>query len=172
MSPIRWWRSTGLGEKFNFARDRLTECFLWTVGLKYEPQFGNFRRACTKILALITTIDDVYDVYGTLDELELFTDLVERLVIMYYVLRVFYFYFIVKNMLLYFCTYNLYCNFRWDVNAIEQLPNYMKICFLVLYNTVNENAFDTLKEQGFHNVSYLKNAVINDLLSLIVFFFF
>ena len=87
MSPIRWWRSTGLGEKSNFARDRLIECFLWTVGLKYEPQFGNFRRACTKILALITTIDDVYDVYGTLDELELFTDVIERLEIMYYVLR-------------------------------------------------------------------------------------
>ena len=33
---------------------------------------------------------------------------------------------------------------------MDQLPNYMKICFLVLYNSVNEMAFDPLKEQGLH----------------------
>ncbi|TXG47887.1 hypothetical protein EZV62_027181 [Acer yangbiense] len=69
-----WWRNTGLGEKLNFARDRLIEAFFWTVGVIYEPQFGYCRRILTKFGALITTIDDVYDVYGTLEELELFTD--------------------------------------------------------------------------------------------------
>ena len=41
----------------------------------------------TRVNVLITMIDDIFDVYGKLDELELFTDTVERLVIMYFVLH-------------------------------------------------------------------------------------
>ncbi|EOX92383.1 Myrcene synthase, chloroplastic, putative isoform 1 [Theobroma cacao] len=117
-----WWTDLGLGEKLTFARDRLMGNFLWTVGVASDPQFGHARRTLTKINALITIIDDVYDVYGTLDELELFTEAVER----------------------------------WDVNAMELLPEYMKICFLALYNSINEMAFDTIKEQGFDSIPFLK----------------
>lgn len=77
----RWWRSTGLGD-LSFVRDRVMENFLWTVGASFQPQFGYLRKMSTRIYAMITTIDDVYDVYGTLDELELFTDVVERFVLM------------------------------------------------------------------------------------------
>ncbi|KAF5450877.1 hypothetical protein F2P56_031193 [Juglans regia] len=115
-----WWKSTGLGE-LSFARDRVVESFLWTVGATFEPQFGYKRRMVTRLYALITTIDNVYDVNGTLDELELFTD-VER----------------------------------WDINAMEQLPHYMQLCFLTLYNSISEKAFNILKEKGFNSVRYLK----------------
>jgi hypothetical protein len=57
------------------------ENFLWAVGCIFEPQFGYCRRMLTKLGALLTTIDDVYDVYGTLDELELFTDAVDKFVL-------------------------------------------------------------------------------------------
>lgn len=63
-----------------FSRDRLVEAFLWTVGETFAPQCGYFRDMSTVLNSLITVIDDAYDVYGTLDELELFTDAVERLV--------------------------------------------------------------------------------------------
>ncbi|KAG9141597.1 hypothetical protein Leryth_027427 [Lithospermum erythrorhizon] len=66
-------------------------------------------------------IDDVYDVYGTLDELELF---IVRL--------------------------------RWDVNAVENFPHYLKLCFLVTYNGINEVAYDALKEHGIDTIQYLK----------------
>jgi len=71
---------TGLGEKLDFVRDRPMVYFLWTVGVIFEPQFGNCRRMLTKLNSLITTVDDVYDVHGTLDELELFTDVIVRFV--------------------------------------------------------------------------------------------
>ncbi|KAG7944364.1 hypothetical protein I3843_15G097200 [Carya illinoinensis] len=119
----RWWRSTGLGD-LSFVRDRVVENFLWAVGLLFQPQFGYERRMLTKLGALLTVIDDVYDVYGTLEELKLFTDVVER----------------------------------WDVNAMEQLPYYLQICFLAVYNTVNEMAFDTLKEKGCNILWYMKKA--------------
>ena len=60
----------------------MTESFFWTVGCTFHPHSGYCRRISTKVTVLITVIDDIYDVYGALDELELFTDAVERLVLM------------------------------------------------------------------------------------------
>lgn len=68
----------GLSNKLHFARDRLMECFFWTVGMAFEPEFSNCRRGLTKVTSFITIIDDIYDVYGSIDELKLFTDAVVR----------------------------------------------------------------------------------------------
>jgi len=62
----------------SFARDRLVENFVWTVGTNFKPDFQYLRKVMTKVNSLITIIDDVYDVYGTLEELELFTEAVDR----------------------------------------------------------------------------------------------
>ncbi|KAK3007773.1 hypothetical protein RJ639_014749, partial [Escallonia herrerae] len=119
----RWWKSLGLASNLSFIRDRLMECFFWTVGVASEPHFSTCRIGLTKVTALITTIDDVYDVYGSLDELQLFTEAIES----------------------------------WDIDAVERLPDYMKFCFLALYNTVNEMAYDALKEQGVYSLPILTN---------------
>ncbi|CAN8314916.1 unnamed protein product [Cochlearia groenlandica] len=74
---IVWWRETGLSNQLHFARDRIVENYYWTVGQIQEHQFSYVRRIMTKINALITTIDDIYDVYGTLDELQQFSNMVE-----------------------------------------------------------------------------------------------
>ncbi|OIW19085.1 hypothetical protein TanjilG_06394 [Lupinus angustifolius] len=120
----QWWKGTGLATNISFSRDRLMETFFWTVGIVFEPQFSHVRKGLTKVCSLITIIDDIYDVYGTLDELELFTAAVES----------------------------------WDIKSIQLLPQYMKICFLSLYNTVNELAYDTLKDEGEYILPYLMKA--------------
>ncbi|KAI9187278.1 hypothetical protein LWI28_026285 [Acer negundo] len=77
----KWWESYGLHKKLSFARSRLVASFLWGMGVVFKPRFKYCRGIATKLVAIITVIDDVvYDVYGTLPELELFTDAVDRLV--------------------------------------------------------------------------------------------
>ncbi|XP_074590127.1 monoterpene synthase 8, chloroplastic-like [Curcuma longa] len=120
----RWWTKLGVVEKLPFARDRLTENYLWTVGWAFEPEHWRFREALTKGNCFVTMIDDVYDVYGTLDELELFTRVVDR----------------------------------WDINAIDKLPDYMKILFLAIFNTTNEEAYKVMKEKGLDIIRYLRGA--------------
>ncbi|THG20517.1 hypothetical protein TEA_027974 [Camellia sinensis var. sinensis] len=74
----RWWRYMGLANKLSFIRDRIVENFFCSVGMVFEPQFSNFRKGMTKLIALIIIIDDVYDIYGSLKELEQFTEAIER----------------------------------------------------------------------------------------------
>ncbi|KAI3784569.1 hypothetical protein L1987_43672 [Smallanthus sonchifolius] len=74
----KWWENLGLAHKLGFVRDRLMECFFWTIGVVSEPQYHSCRVWLTKVCTFITVIDDIYDVYGSLDELEIFTDAVKR----------------------------------------------------------------------------------------------
>ena len=69
---------TGLGKQLYFARDRIVENYFWTIRQIQEPQYGYVRQTMTKINALLTTIDDIYDIYGTLEELQLFTVAFEK----------------------------------------------------------------------------------------------
>ncbi|CAK9142628.1 unnamed protein product [Ilex paraguariensis] len=74
----RWWRNLGIARNLSFSRDRIIESHLFVVGLNFEPQYKCFRNWLAKVLSLMMTIDDVYDVYGSLQELELFTKAVDR----------------------------------------------------------------------------------------------
>ncbi|XP_068669054.1 (-)-alpha-terpineol synthase-like [Aristolochia californica] len=73
----RWWTNTTVPHKLSFSRDRLAECFLWGLAMTHLPEYGYTRFVLTQVSQLITTIDDTYDLYGSIDELERFTDVIE-----------------------------------------------------------------------------------------------
>ncbi|XP_016566183.2 sesquiterpene synthase 14b isoform X1 [Capsicum annuum] len=74
----RWWNDLDPVNNFPYARDKLVECYYWAIGVYYEPQYRRARRTLTKLVAIITVTDDLYDAYATYDELVPFTDAVER----------------------------------------------------------------------------------------------
>ncbi|KAL9457599.1 hypothetical protein AB3S75_006611 [Citrus x aurantiifolia] len=81
------------------------------------------RIGLTKFVCILTAIDDMYDVYGSIDELELFTEAVKR----------------------------------WEIGAVlEELPEYMQICYLAMFNFGNELAYDVMKIHGLNTLSYIK----------------
>ncbi|KAJ4981402.1 hypothetical protein NE237_032239 [Protea cynaroides] len=123
----RWWTDLDFKEEFCFARDRLVENFIWAVGIISEPQFSQCRKGLTKLICILTVIDDIYDVYGSLDELELLTNAVDR----------------------------------WDLKAVEELPNYMKSCYLALLNFGNGVVFDAQTDHGLNILPYVKKEWAN-----------
>ncbi|KAF5947155.1 hypothetical protein HYC85_017383 [Camellia sinensis] len=100
---FRWWKELDFAKKTPFARDRIVELYFWILGVYFEPQYLLAKRMLTKVIALTSIIDDIYDVYGTLEELALFTDAIER----------------------------------WEISAIDQLPEYMKLCYQALLDVCN-----------------------------------
>ncbi|WKA11681.1 hypothetical protein VitviT2T_029157 [Vitis vinifera] len=74
----RWWKELDFATKLPFARDRLVEGYFWILGVYFEPQYVRARRILTKTISMTSIIDDIYDAYGTFEELELFTEAIER----------------------------------------------------------------------------------------------
>ncbi|CAL5405703.1 unnamed protein product [Camellia sinensis] len=121
----KWWIELDFAKKMPFARDRIVECYFWILGVYFEPQYLLARRMLTKVATLTSIIDDIYDVYGTLEELVLFTDAIER----------------------------------WEINAIDQLPEYMNPCYQALldvYNMIDEEMF---RKGTSYLVHYAKSAI-------------
>ncbi|KAM7473342.1 hypothetical protein LguiB_020585 [Lonicera macranthoides] len=74
----RWWKELNFKEKLPYARDRVVECYFWALGVHFEPQYSLSRKFLTKVGTMTTILDDTFDVYGTLEELFLLTDAIER----------------------------------------------------------------------------------------------
>ncbi|XP_010421205.1 PREDICTED: alpha-humulene/(-)-(E)-beta-caryophyllene synthase-like [Camelina sativa] len=74
----RWHHDMEIESKVTYTRHRITEAYLWSLGAFFEPQYSQARIISAIALILFTALDDMYDAYGTVEELELFTDAMEK----------------------------------------------------------------------------------------------
>lgn len=118
---LRWWNAIGLTRELKLARDQPLKWFTWSMSMLTDQCLSEERIELTKPISLIYVIDDIFDVYGTIDELTLFTEAVNR----------------------------------WDIAAIEQLPDYMKTCFRTLHETTNEFGYKVYRKHGINPIDYL-----------------
>ncbi|KAI3847059.1 hypothetical protein MKW92_041566, partial [Papaver armeniacum] len=109
----RWWQELNYLDILKFSRDRWVESFFFSVGSNYEPNMSGYRKHIAKLSCLLTTIDDMHDIYASPDDIKRFDDAIER------------FY----------------------------------ICFIAMFNLLNDIAYDILKKHGFHAISYLKKGI-------------
>ncbi|KAM1041483.1 hypothetical protein ACFX13_031401 [Malus domestica] len=121
----RWWKELDFEKKLPFARDRIVELYLWIVGVYFEPQYVRARKFLTKMIALVSVMDDIYDAYATFKELEIFTGAIER----------------------------------WDMNCLDELPDYMQIFYHTLLSVINEIEEEMVKEGRSYRVYYTKESL-------------
>ncbi|RDY12565.1 putative terpene synthase 2, partial [Mucuna pruriens] len=74
----KWWNELDVPGRLPYARDRIVECCFWVLAIYFEPQYSEARKIMTKVFALMSIIDDTYDAHGTIEELELLTEAIER----------------------------------------------------------------------------------------------
>ncbi|KAK9057258.1 hypothetical protein SSX86_022093 [Deinandra increscens subsp. villosa] len=74
----KWWKSFDPSKNLHYIRDRLVETYFWTLCVYFEPQYSRSRIFLTKLIKMAIILDDTYDSYGTYEELEIFTEAVQR----------------------------------------------------------------------------------------------
>ncbi|KAK8571915.1 hypothetical protein V6N12_027983 [Hibiscus sabdariffa] len=75
---LRWYKELELKAKLPHARHRMVESFFYSLGVYFEPRYAVGRNMLAKNTCLIGFVDDVYEAYAFYEELQYFTDAVQR----------------------------------------------------------------------------------------------
>ncbi|KAK4491966.1 hypothetical protein RD792_002750 [Penstemon davidsonii] len=75
----KWWNEVGLTKNdLKHARNQPLKWYTWSMAIIDDSSLSWQRVELTKSIAFIYLIDDIFDLYGTLDELISFTEAVNR----------------------------------------------------------------------------------------------
>ncbi|KAL6977682.1 putative terpene synthase 13 [Sarracenia purpurea var. burkii] len=120
----QWWEDQGLASELRFIRNQPLKWYMWSMAILTDQSSSEQRIELTKAISFIYIIDDIFDVYGSLEELTLFTEAVNR----------------------------------WELAAVEKLPDYMRNCFKALYYNTNEIAHQIHKKHGQNPIDSLRRS--------------
>ncbi|KAK1410788.1 hypothetical protein QVD17_37327 [Tagetes erecta] len=74
----KWWKGFDVANNLPYARNSPVECYFWALAVYFEPQYSTSRVFLARIFFLQTILDDTYDAYGTYEELQKFSEAIER----------------------------------------------------------------------------------------------
>ncbi|KAK4786950.1 hypothetical protein SAY86_010783 [Trapa natans] len=74
----KWWRDLGLAKEVKLARDQPVKWYTWPMVMMTDPKLSQERIDLTKSIAMVYIIDDIFDVYKSIDDLTLFTRSIQR----------------------------------------------------------------------------------------------
>ncbi|KAL0363276.1 UNVERIFIED_CONTAM: Tricyclene synthase Oc15, chloroplastic [Sesamum calycinum] len=75
----KWWNELGLAKEIKLARNQLLKWYTWSMSILIDDFSLSLQRMeLTKAIAFVYLIDDIFDVVGTLDELTIFTEAVNK----------------------------------------------------------------------------------------------
>ncbi|KAI6704856.1 hypothetical protein NL676_007818 [Syzygium grande] len=67
-----------MAKELKYARDQPLKWYMWPMAILTDTGLSQERVLVTKPISFIYIIDDIFDVYGTIDDLTSFTDVVNR----------------------------------------------------------------------------------------------
>ncbi|KAK7257307.1 hypothetical protein RIF29_31179 [Crotalaria pallida] len=73
-----WWKKLELATKLPYARDRIVENYCFILCAHFKPQYTIGRTIGSKFATFVAGLDDTFDAYATVDELELMTEAILR----------------------------------------------------------------------------------------------
>ncbi|KAL0353199.1 UNVERIFIED_CONTAM: Tricyclene synthase Oc15, chloroplastic [Sesamum angustifolium] len=75
----KWWNELSLAQKLKLVRNQLPKWYTWSMSILIDDFSLSLQRvALTKSIAIVYLIDDIFVVVGTLDELTIFTEAVNK----------------------------------------------------------------------------------------------
>ena len=74
----RWWKELEVSKEMKFSKLKPVKWYMWSMACLTDPMLSEQRIELIKPVSLVYIIDDIFDVYGSLDELIHFTNAVKR----------------------------------------------------------------------------------------------